>query len=556
MMFFRQIDFFLDKKDKVYIAFLVLFSLIVAVVEAVGISAIMPFVEVAMNTSQIEETSIFGILNQYFEFDSNIDFVVFFAIALVTFYLVRAPLNLLYFYQLAKYSNQLHHRISCRLFERYLLMSYSEFTKANGSYMTKTLVNETANLTELFSSMLLALSEVLIFVMLIGVLLWVDWRVTTVLLVGISILALIIYLTVTRLIRKLGKDKTNAQNILYKVISSAFGNFKVIRLIGSGRQILKDFRKASYGYTYAKMMSSSLGHYPRVIMESVILIISVISISFLASQNSEDSAAIFPIVILYIATLYRLMPSVNRFFALLNKITFQLQSIKIVSGEILNLKISKLEGRPISFNQNINLQNVSYFNRRKVFDHFNLKIEKGDWAGIVGESGSGKSTLSDIIMGLVVPDSGLVEVDGKRLTDDNVASWMGKIGYIPQNVYLLDGTVEENVVMGRARNKNRVIETLRIANIWDELSKGDGLETKVGDSGIQLSGGQKQRVAIARALYGNPEILILDEATSALDSKTEKKIMDEIYKLSKEKTLIIITHKPSLTDQCHFVISI
>jgi ATP-binding cassette subfamily B protein/ATP-binding cassette subfamily C protein len=168
----------------------------------------------------------------------------------------------------------------------------------------------------------------------------------------------------------------------------------------------------------------------------------------------------------------------------------------------------------------------------------------------VGESGGGKSTLVDLLIGINKPGSGVIYIDGAALTDANIRSWRGRIGYIPQSIYLFDGTVAENISFGEEEDPERLEQVLKMANIWDFLTGKDGIHTRVGEGGIQLSGGQKQRIGIARALYSDPEVIVLDEATSSLDNETEERIMDEIYKASNDKTLIIIAHRLSTVELC------
>jgi len=218
-----------------------------------------------------------------------------------------------------------------------------------------------------------------------------------------------------------------------------------------------------------------------------------------------------------------------------------------------------LGNEEIKFNKKIELKNVSfsYEENKDILKDINLIIKKGEKVGIVGESGSGKSTLVDLIIGLYKPKKGKIFIDNVELNEKNLKSWRKKIGYIPQNIYLFDGTVAENVAFGEDFDENRVKEVLKLANILDFLEKNhQGIYTRVGENGVKLSGGQKQRVAIARALYNNPEILVLDEATSALDNETEKKIMDEIYKIGKNKTMIIIAHRISTLDRCDRIIKL
>lgn len=172
----------------------------------------------------------------------------------------------------------------------------------------------------------------------------------------------------------------------------------------------------------------------------------------------------------------------------------------------------------------------------------------------MGESGSGKSTLVDMILGLNLPTRGKIFIDGKMLSMNNIRSWRKEIGYIPQTIYLFEGTIAENITFGRKYDKAKVVELLEKVSLHKSLK--DGIETQVGEGGKLLSGGQRQRVAIARALYNNPDILVLDEATSALDIKIEQEIMSEIYILCKDKTLIIISHNQSVLSACDRVLEV
>lgn len=176
-------------------------------------------------------------------------------------------------------------------------------------------------------------------------------------------------------------------------------------------------------------------------------------------------------------------------------------------------------------------------------DGVDLKIEDGEFVAIIGPSGSGKSTLLDLLIGIHAPEQGRVRVDDVELTPDNVRAWRRAIGYIPQNIYLFDGSVAENVAFGKTYDEQRIVQALTQARIYDFLQHHEGIHTQVGEGGVKLSGGQKQRIGIARALYGDPEILVLDEATSALDPATEAKIMSEMHDLVRDRTLIVVAHR-------------
>jgi ABC-type multidrug transport system fused ATPase/permease subunit len=239
-----------------------------------------------------------------------------------------------------------------------------------------------------------------------------------------------------------------------------------------------------------------------------------------------------------------------------NSLIYYHKSIDIVDEE-LKITQENLASEIVKFNQKIELINVDFsYQEKTVLKNITLTINKGEKIAFVGESGAGKSTLVDLIIGLYKPNKGQVKIDGTLLDESNLQNWRSQIGYIPQQVYLFDGTIADNVCFGRELNETLLEKVLKQANIFDFLQTKQGVNTLVGEGGIQLSGGQKQRVAIARALYGQPEILALDEATSALDDKTEKKIMDEIYRVSENKTLIIIAHRLSTVKHCDKIFKI
>ncbi|EHW7127209.1 ABC-type lipopolysaccharide transporter PglK, partial [Campylobacter jejuni] len=207
----------------------------------------------------------------------------------------------------------------------------------------------------------------------------------------------------------------------------------------------------------------------------------------------------------------------------------------------------------LSFNQELKIYNLSfgYEGKKYLFKNLNLNIKKGEKIAFIGESGCGKSTLVDLIIGLLKPKEGQILIDKQELNANNTKNYRQKIGYIPQNIYLFNDSIAKNITFGDAVDEeklNRVIKQANLEHFIKNLSQ--GVQTKVGDGGSNLSGGQKQRIAIARALYLEPEILVLDEATSALDTQSEAKIMDEIYKISKDKTMIIIAHRLSTITQC------
>jgi len=255
-------------------------------------------------------------------------------------------------------------------------------------------------------------------------------------------------------------------------------------------------------------------------------------------------------------SLFRILPSYNRIITSINNIHFFSYAFDIIAEE-LTVKQEILHNDKLAFENNIECNDLSFsHHKNKVLKNVSFTINKGEKVAIVGESGSGKTTLADIIMGLTAADTGSVYIDEIELTDKNKKYWRGEIGYIPQDIYLLDGTVKENILFDRSYSDEEVNKALKLASLSDVMNSKDGLDTQVGDAGVQLSGGQKQRVGIARALLSNPELLVFDEGTSALDEKTELEILNDLLSNNKEKTILFITHKKSLISFFDKVVSL
>ena len=557
-MIFKKINSLLSKRDKHYLIFLVVFSIVISLIETIGIGVIMPFISIASDFDNIEKNRYLYMIYQYFDFSKPLDFVVFFGIGLIFFYIFRAVLNLVYFYFLNKFSKGRYHLLAYKLFENYIGMEYKKFINKNSSHMIKNIVNEANYLVDLISNLLFMISEIFVLILIYSMLLYVNWKMTILLTLFLGINVVLLKIFVSKKIKQAGNDRAEFQKNFYEIITNSFGNFKIIKLKSKDEVILDKFSSSSFGFAQANIKNSTLAQFPRLFLEMIGFSLVAIIVIYLIIKYQTDIKGALPILMVFVLGLYRLLPSVNRIFSAYNDILFKLESLHIIHNELI-YESEDLGDEEIEFNEKIRLENVwfSYVENKPILKNINLEIYKKEKIGIVGESGSGKSTLIDIIIGLYRPEKGKILVDNIELSEKNLKSWRKKIGYIPQNIYLIDGNVAENVAFLDEIDENRVKEVLRQANILDFLEKHhEGIYTKVGENGVKLSGGQKQRIAIARALYNNPELLVLDEATSALDTQTEQTIMEEIYKIAQNKTMIIIAHRLSTLDKCDRVIKL
>ena len=538
------------RQEKKNFIILIFMSIFLSIIETVGISAIMPFITLASDPSKIVSNKYSKMVYDFFEFSTTTNFMIFFGLFLIGFYIFRATYSMLYNYILNKFAFGRFHAFAFRLFKNYTNLPYKRFVKRNSAELIKTIVNEASNLSFYMQSLLLIFSEFFTVVLLYALLLLMDWKMTLVLtiLLGAKVLFLLFFLK--KRIEKEGLKRSIMQSKFYKILNETFGNFKIIKLIQNEEKLYSEFSNISYGYARANIVSNTLSQLPRLSLETIgfsVLIGIVVYVLF----QYNDANFVLPIISMYALALYRILPALNRILSNYNTLLFLSNSLDIVYSDLSYTP--QTEGKDfIDFKNKIELTNVSfeYSKNKKVLENINIIINKGDKVAFVGESGSGKSTLVDLIIGLYKPLSGEIVIDDKKLTSDNVKSYRSKVGYIPQSIYLFDGTVGENVAFGYEYDKEKIMEVLKKANIYDFLSSKEGIDTLVGDGGIQLSGGQKQRIGIARALYSDPEILVLDEATSALDNETEAKIMDEIYETSQDKTLLIIAHRLSTIERC------
>ncbi len=270
-----------------------------------------------------------------------------------------------------------------------------------------------------------------------------------------------------------------------------------------------------------------------------------------------------PVIGLYVFAGYRLMPALQRIYASFTQLTFVGPALDKLFTEVKNIKPTNLDLDKgiIDFDRSITLKNISYSypnTSRTTLENISLNIPAKTTVALVGPTGCGKTTTVDIILGLIEAQKGSLEVDGKNITKQNVRTWQKLIGYVPQNVYLIDDSILANIAFGEKLeniNQEAVEKASKIANLHDFVSKElpNKYLTKVGERGVRLSGGQIQRIGIARALYHNPKVLILDEATSALDNETEKAVMDAVSNLRREVTIILIAHRLNTVKNCDII---
>lgn len=547
---FNKIRYLMTRRDKIILLLLLIATFILSILETFAISIIMPFITFASNPDMIFQNKISNTIYNFFAFNNTLDFMVTFSIILVIFYVIRAIYNMTYSYALNRFAFRKYHFFAYRLFCKATELSYLDFTNKNADIIRRNIITEAMQASHFIQQILMMGAEIITIILMYILLLIISWKMTIVLTLILAANVFLITQTISKVIQKQGILQAELGEQFLKIISKTLGNFKIIKLKGEQQNVLKAFDEASSKRVKTQIINQTLSPSPKFILETIGFCILIAAVAYILIKYN-NAAAVIPIISMYALALYRILPAVNRILQSYNMSRYYKRSLEIIYEDLI-YHTEYEDNKPIDFNHKIELKDVyfEYRENKPIIKDFNLTINKGDKIAFIGKSGAGKSTLIDLIIGIYKPKNGVIEIDGVKLDNSNLRSWRKKIGYIPQNVFLFDGNVAENIALEDKIDKQKIIDVCKKANIWDFLEANDGINTIVGDGGIKLSGGQKQRIAIARALYNNPEILVLDEATSALDNDTESRIMDEIYDVAQDKTLLIIAHRLSTIERC------
>ncbi|EAJ3622537.1 ABC transporter ATP-binding protein [Campylobacter coli] len=547
----KKIFFILSKEDKKFLFSLLLFSVFISFIESFAISLVMPFITLASDFSYFDKNKYLIRLKDYLALPV-FEIIVYFGLVLIVFYVLRALLNSYYFHLLARFSKGRYHAIAYKVFAKFLNTDYENFTQKNQSEILKSITGEVYNLSTMISSFLLMMSEIFVVLLLYTLMLLVNYKITLFLSLFMIINAFILIKVLSPIVKKAGLKREEAMKNFFEILNTNLNNFKLIKLKTKEDGVLNLFKTQSEIFARANITNESVSAMPRIYLEGVGFCVLVFIVVFLVFKNQSDISGILATISIFVLALYRLMPSANRIITSYHDLLYYRSSLDIIY-QILKQKEESLGEEKIDFYKELRLENLTfgYKDKKNLFTCLNLSIKKGEKIAFIGESGCGKSTLVDIIIGLLSPREGRVLLDENELNMKNVKNYRQKIGYIPQNIYLFNDSIAKNISFGDEVDEEKLQRVIKQANLEHFVKNlPQGVQTKVGDGGSNLSGGQKQRIAIARALYLDPEILVLDEATSALDTESEARIMDEIYKISKDKTMIIIAHRLSTITRC------
>jgi len=546
----------LSSSQKKQMAGLSLLIFISALFDVFGLASILPLVKLATEPNLIFKSDVLNYLYHAGNFSTEKNFLLFIICFVFVFFLFKTIFGLFVNYLQTKFSTAVAYNITKKQFEKYFNLNYYQFSSLKSSSIIHHVINNPISyITWVVLPLIMLLSETIIVILIVGGIAIYDFK----LFVFISI----IIGPATWIIYKLLKNKSTHIGLeMNKIFPQSMGTLNQtiqgyidIKLADKEDFYESKFLRLQKSY-HALNMKSYLHNLIPMRANEMVALSGVILIFIYAIFLTDNTASTIVMVSLFAAAAYRLMPSLNRIISSLVYIQKNLGALENLNLFEEEIKIANERQETIKFNDSIHLENISFKfpnTTKNIIDDISLSIKKGEKIGIIGSSGSGKTTLINILLKFHNDYEGIIKIDDTVLTNQNLKSWRKLIGYVKQDIFLMDASIIDNITFNDSQPDEQrlklAIEQSSLTSFITNLP--EGLKTRIGERGSSLSGGQKQRLSIARSLYRNAEILIFDEATSALDNQTEQDVSDSIDALSKtQKTIIIIAHRLTTLKNC------
>jgi ATP-binding cassette, subfamily B, bacterial PglK len=558
----KNIYLLFSKSEQKKIILLFFGILIHGFIEITSIASILPFMSIVIDPSIIDTNFFLSNLYNFLNLNSYNDFLIVLGLIVFVLLLFSNAYAALIFWWITRFVQFQSYRLSKKIFSNYLSQSYVFFLNRNSSELSKNVLTEVNRIIiGVIYPMLLAIARIAIVLFIATLLLYVNPKLSIIISLVLMITYGIVYYIVREHLWNIGELSTKATFEKYKYINEAFMGIKDVKLQGSESEFIKRYSKPAKKFANYTASSSIISLLPRYAIETLAFGGLLLIVIFLISSN-ENFMSVIPLVALYALAGYRIMPGLQQIYHSVAQIRYNSPALDILLKDLeKELSIVNENKQELNFlpkiKSNIQLQSISFRYPNTddlILENINAKIKTNSLTAFVGKTGSGKTTLIDIFLGLLPINKGEIFFDRIKLEAQNLNSWQKKLGYVPQNIFLTDDTIKNNIAFAVPEEKidhQKIILAAKLAELDDYISNlPDKYNTYVGERGIRISGGQMQRIGIARALYNNPEILVFDEATSALDNVTEKNIMHSIKKLSKDKTIIIIAHRLSTIKNC------
>ena len=560
--FSKLLDLF-DAQERRRLAGVLAAVVAMGLLQVAGVGSVIPFVSLLADPSLAQRNPPLAWLYETLGFASSDAFLIFIGIGVLVLLVAGNAFVMFSIWLITRFAWDNQRRLSNRLLAGYLAQPYEAFLNRNSADVGKNILMESEQFTQ---GVLLPAMNVVAFgvtvLFLGGALLLLEPRLAA-LVAGVFGLAyLAVYRFVRRPLTRIGARRLAANTERFKAVDQAFGSVKEVKVLGREADFVDQYRPA--GRTFADGIATQqvLSQVPRYAIEA--LAFGFVMGLFLYLLSTRGSVPhVLPLAGAFALAGYRMLPALQQVYQGVSGLRFNQAVLETIHRDLIThgAPPDHLPARPapLPFERELSLQGVSYtypHAQAPALRGVSLTIARNTFVAFVGATGSSKTTLADVILGLLVLQSGSLSVDGATVTDANRRAWQANLGYVPQDIYLVDDTVGANIAFGvppAERDAAAVERAARIANIHDFIGEQlpQGYDTVVGERGVRLSGGQRQRIGIARALYHDPQVLVLDEATSALDNETERRIVEELDAMRGGRTLIVIAHRLSTVQRCH-----
>lgn len=536
---------------------------LMAFAEVAGVASIGPFMAVVGDIGRLEGNGTIAQVYQSSGMENPRQFIFWLGVAVITALACAAAISIYVTWRLALYAQQIGADLSIRLFQHYMQQPWLFHASGSSSQLINKVSQEASRVTGSVIQPLMRMNAkgTLALVMTTAIFIFNPLvAIAGVMIFGAAYWGL--FHTLRKRLARNGKTISTTSRTRFKLMNEGFGGIKDTLLLGRQADFNRRFEVTNRKLARARGVTSALSQVPRYGMELLAFGAVIFLVLYLLAAHEGNLGNILPILSMYALAGFKLLPAFQQIYASLATIKGNIASFDILEDD---LKASQHTGQALPAykedkltpKQSITLDNIHFSypgTEEKALSGLTLEIPVNHVIGLVGSTGSGKSTAIDVLLGLIAPQTGALKVDGEPLSGKSLRAWQNNVGFVPQSIFLSDASIRENIAFGLPSDEiddERVKRASKMALLDEFLDRlPDGLETGVGERGIQLSGGQRQRIGIARALYDDADVLVLDEATSSLDGITEKLVMDAIHNFAGKKTIIMIAHRLATVKQC------
>lgn len=559
---YRRIAKLLTPSERRRAVFLVFLSILGAVIDVVGLAAMVPVMLAATDPQFVAKTPVMTDLYEWGGFQSMGAYMVALSVALLFIFIIKNAVAIYLYHAQSKYAFTVGTDIARRQFVKFYNRGYTHFQNTNSAEV----MNQVMNIPTFYTSAVLVSAinlfcEVLVIAFVLTGIAMTDYRLLLLLSIVLVPAGFFIYNGTKNHLVKLGREQSTLYHASHsKLVQSIFG-YTDVRINNKEEVFLNDFVRAHARLNRNHQVRYLIGLIPTRSLE----VIAVLGITLTFAYTyliTEDPEQLYSFIAVFAAAAFRLLPSMNRLLTAIMGMKSHQFALESLEDGGLPHELEHMEIHPIPFEKEIEFRNVSFTyadHQVPAVRNLNFKVKKGEKIGIIGTSGSGKTTLMNLLLRFLVEQEGGIYVDGFKVERRDRRSWRELVGYVKQDVYLMDATFSENIAFGVPKEEidtARVMAAVMAASLGDFIrTLPEGLDTNVGEHGSKISGGQKQRIGIARALYSNSQILVFDEATSALDTETEQSITDSIEHLSGQ-TIFVVAHRVTSLRFCDRIIDL